>query len=63
MEIRTYVGTEFTISSVDENVQLPFYTHHGTYRGDLINPQDLRVLASIIEWGKEQGVELDFSVD
>jgi len=63
MEIRTYVGTEFSISSVDENVQLPYYTQYGTYRGDLINPQDLRVLASIIEWGKEQGVELDFSID
>jgi len=63
VEIRTYVGTEFSISSVDENVQLPFYTQYGTYRGDLINPQDLRVLASIIEWGKEQGVELDFSID
>jgi len=77
MEIRTYVGTEFTISSVDENVQLPAASwaamrsvtvtvtdqHRGTYRGDLINPQDLRVLASIIEWGKEQGVELDFSID
>ena len=63
MEIRTYVGTEFSISAIDENVQLPHYTHYGTYCGDLINPQDLRVLASIIEWGKEQGVELDFSID
>jgi hypothetical protein len=63
MEIRTYVGTEFSISSVDENVQLPYYTQYGTYCGELTNPQDLRVLASIIEWGKEQGVELDFSID
>jgi|TARA_R110000822_G_scaffold19430_2_gene63385 hypothetical protein len=63
MEIRTYVGTEFTISAVDENVQLRLFNLYGTYRGDLINPQDLRVLASIIEWGKEQGIELDFSID
>ena len=68
MEIRTYVGTEFSISAIDENVQLPYYTQYGTYCGEiycgeLTNPQDLRVLASIIEWGKEQGVELDFSVD
>ena len=54
MEIRTYVGTEFTISSVDENVQIPYYTQYGTYRGDLINPQDLRVLASIIEWERNR---------
>ena len=65
MEIRTYVGTEFSISSVDENVQLPFYngSSSDSYRGDLINPKDLRALASIIEWGEAQGVELDFSID
>ena len=63
MKIRTYVGTDFSISAVNENVQLPFYTQYGTYRGDLINPQDLRVLALIIEWGEEQEVELDFSID
>ena len=63
MKIRTYVGTDFSISAVNENVQLPYYTQYGTYRGELINPQHLRVLALIIEWGKEQGVELDFSID
>ena len=63
MEIRTYVGTEFTISSVDGGRILKDCTHTVAYCGDLINPQDLRVLASIIEWGKEQGIELDFSID
>ena len=63
MVIRTYQGTEFSISAVEEGVKIPGQNCEGLYLGDLLNPQDLERLATIIEWGEQHGVELDFSID
>ena len=66
MEIRTYTGTEFFVAAVSKGIELPFYTHsddHAWFKGDLTNPEHLRILAGIIDWAKINDVELDFSIN
>tara|TARA_Y100001937_G_scaffold108099_1_gene151407 strand:- start:49 stop:234 length:186 start_codon:yes stop_codon:yes gene_type:complete len=61
MEIRTNVGTGFSVMPV-EDIGMPksaIYTFHG----DLTDPYDLEMLASIIKKATLAGVDLDLSID
>ena len=58
MEIRTYQGTDFCVCRRDDIEDDNFF-----YSGDLTNENDLRILATIIEKAKAEGVDLDLSID
>lgn len=58
MEIRTYQGIDFCVCRLDNPNDDDFF-----YSGELTNAKDLLVLVKIIEKAKDEGVDLDFSID
>ena len=58
MEIRTYQGTEFCVSRLDNPDDDDFF-----YSGDLTIARDLLVLVKIIKKAEDEGVDLDLSID